>query len=108
MLLERLSKHCLQCWEVHKVFTPNALDEALGLPSEKAAKVALRTQQIIADESGVTNTVDPLAGSYTIEAMTEELVNGSMGLIEVIGEKGGMLNCIEAVSYTHLTLPTKA
>ena len=73
----------------------NALDEALGLPSEKAAKVALRTQQIIADESGVTNTVDPLAGSYTIEAMTEELVNGSMGLIEVIGEKGGMLNCIE-------------
>ena len=73
----------------------NALDEALGLPSEKAAKVALRTQQIIADESGVTNTVDPLAGSYTIEAMTEELVNGSMGLIDEIGNKGGMLNCIE-------------
>ena len=73
----------------------NALDEALGLPSEKAAKVALRTQQIIADESGVTNTVDPLAGSYTIEAMTEELVNGSMGLIDEIGDKGGMLNCIE-------------
>ena len=104
----------------------NALDEALGLPSEKAAKVALRTQQIIADESGVTNTIDPLAGSYTIEAMTEELVNGSMGLIDEIGDKGGMLNCIEegwvqgqimdsaykyqqeAVSYTHLTLPTKA
>lgn len=73
----------------------NALDEALGLPSEKAAKVALRTQQIIADESGVTNTIDPLAGSYTIEAMTEELVNGSMGLIDEIGDKGGMLNCIE-------------
>ena len=73
----------------------NALDEALGLPSEKAAKVALRTQQIIADESGVTNTVDPLAGSYTIEAMTEELVNGSMGLIDEICDKGGMLNCIE-------------
>ena len=73
----------------------NALDEALGLPSEKAARVALRTQQIIADESGVTNTVDPLAGSYTIEAMTEELVNGSMGLIDEICDKGGMLNCIE-------------
>ena len=73
----------------------NALDEALGLPSEKAAKVALRTQQIIANESGVTNTVDPLAGSYTIEAMTEELVNGSMGLIDEICVKGGMLNCIE-------------
>tara|TARA_Y100000588_G_scaffold348564_1_gene398227 strand:+ start:972 stop:2594 length:1623 start_codon:yes stop_codon:yes gene_type:complete len=73
----------------------NALDEALGLPSEKAARVALRTQQIIADEAGVTNTVDPLAGSYTIEAMTEELVNGSMGLIDEIYDKGGMLNCIE-------------
>ena len=51
----------------------NALDEALGLPSEKAAKVALRTQQIIAEESGSPYTVDPLAGSYTIEKMTQEL-----------------------------------
>jgi len=73
----------------------NALDEALGLPSEKAARIALRTQQIIADESGTTNTIDPLAGSYTIEAMTEELVTGAIGLIDEIGDKGGMLNCIE-------------
>jgi len=73
----------------------NALDEALGLPSEKAARIALRTQQIIADESGTTNTIDPLAGSYTIEAMTEELVTGAIGLIDEISDKGGMLNCIE-------------
>ena len=73
----------------------NALDEALGLPSEKAAKVALRTQQIIAEESGVPYTVDPLAGSYTIEKMTQELYDNSMALIREIDDKGGMLECIE-------------
>jgi len=73
----------------------NALDEALGLPSEKAAKVALRTQQIIAEESGIPYTVDPLAGSYTIEKMTQELYDNSMALIEEIDSKGGMLECIE-------------
>lgn len=73
----------------------NALDEALGLPSEKAAKVALRTQQIIAEESGIPNTVDPLAGSFTIEKMTQELYDNSMALIEEIDAKGGMLECIE-------------
>ena len=73
----------------------NALDEALGLPSEKAAKVALRTQQIIAEESGVPYTVDPLAGSYTIEKMTQELFDSSMALIKEIDYKGGMLECIE-------------
>ncbi len=73
----------------------NALDEALGLPSEKAAKVALRTQQIIAEESGVPYTVDPLAGSYTIEKMTHELFDSSMALIKEIDDKGGMLECIE-------------
>ena len=73
----------------------NALDEALGLPSEKAAKVALRTQQIIAEESGIPYTVDPLAGSYTIEKMTQDLYDGSMALITEIDDKGGMLECIE-------------
>jgi methylmalonyl-CoA mutase N-terminal domain/subunit len=73
----------------------NALDEALGLPSEKAAIVALRTQQIIAEESGIPNTVDPLAGSYTIEKMTQELCDKTNSLIEEIDAKGGMLNCIE-------------
>ena len=73
----------------------NALDEALGLPSEKAAKVALRTQQIIAEESGIPYTVDPLAGSYTIEKMTQNLYDSSMALITEIDDKGGMLECIE-------------
>ena len=73
----------------------NALDEALGLPSEKAARVALRTQQIIAEEAGIPNTIDPLAGSYTIETMTQELIDKSESLIEDIDSKGGMLACIE-------------
>jgi len=73
----------------------NAMDEALGLPSEKAAKVALRTQQIIGEESGIPFTVDPLAGSYTIESMTDELSTKSMELIDIIDTKGGMLKCIE-------------
>jgi methylmalonyl-CoA mutase N-terminal domain/subunit len=73
----------------------NALDEALGLPSEKAARVALRTQQIIAEESGIPNTIDPLAGSYTIETMTQELVAKAESLIGDIDSKGGMLSCIK-------------
>ena len=73
----------------------NSMDEALGLPSEKAAKVALRTQQIIAEESGIPFTIDPLAGSYTIESMTEELVSNTMEIIERIDTNGGMLQCIE-------------
>ena len=73
----------------------NALDEALGLPSEKAARVALRTQQIIAEEAGIPNTIDPLAGSYTIETMTQELVAKAESLIGDIDSKGGMLACIE-------------
>ncbi len=73
----------------------NAMDEALGLPSEKAAKVALRTQQIIAEESGIPNTVDPLAGSYTIEKMTQELCDKTDSLIEEIDTNGGILNCFE-------------
>ena len=73
----------------------NALDEALGLPSEKAARVALRTQQIIAEESGIPNTIDPLAGSYTIENMTQKLVAKAESLIGDIDSKGGMLACIE-------------
>ncbi len=73
----------------------NALAEALGLPSEKAARAALRTQQIIAEESGIPNTIDPLAGSYTIETMTQELVDKAESLIGDIDSKGGMLACIE-------------
>ena len=73
----------------------NALDEALGLPSEKAAQLALRTQQIIAHETGVANMVDPLAGSWTVEARTDELAAEAKALIARIDGMGGMLPAIE-------------
>ena len=62
----------------------DSMDEALALPSKKAVQIALRTQQVIAHESGVANVIDPLGGSYYLEWLTEDM----------------------AVSYTHLTLPT--
>ena len=74
----------------------NSLDEALGLPSEKAARLALRTQQIIAHESGVVNTIDPLAGSWTIEKMTADMCREAEEIIEKINERGGMLKAIES------------
>ena len=70
------------------------MDEALALPTEKAALIALRTQQIIAHESGVTNTVDPLAGSYFIEALTNETERQAMDYITQVRELGGVLECI--------------
>jgi methylmalonyl-CoA mutase N-terminal domain/subunit len=73
----------------------NALDEALALPTEKAALIALRTQQIIASESGVANTVDPLGGSYFIEALTDEMEQAAMAYLERIESLGGVLACIQ-------------
>ncbi len=73
----------------------NSLDEALGLPTEHAARIALRTQQVIAHESGVANTVDPLAGSYAIEEMTTQLEKMAVEYIEKIDAMGGMLRAIE-------------
>ncbi|HEX3269038.1 MAG TPA: methylmalonyl-CoA mutase family protein, partial [Ktedonobacterales bacterium] len=72
----------------------NSLDEALALPTEKAALTALRTQQVIAHESGVTNTVDPLAGSFFVEALTDETERQAVAYIEQIRELGGVLECI--------------
>jgi methylmalonyl-CoA mutase, N-terminal domain len=72
----------------------NSLDEALALPTEKAALIALRTQQIIAEESGVTNTVDPLAGSFFVEALTDETERQALAYINQIHELGGVLACI--------------
>ncbi len=74
----------------------NSLDEALGLPSESAAHTALRTQQILACESGVINTPDPTGGSYTIEAMTDEIESEAQTYIQKIDKMGGMLRAIEA------------
>jgi methylmalonyl-CoA mutase N-terminal domain/subunit len=73
----------------------NSLDEAWALPTEFAATVALRTQQIIAHESGVTNTADPLGGSYFVETLTNEVERGAWDYIEKIDALGGMVNAIE-------------
>ena len=73
----------------------NSMDEAMALPSEKAVRIALRTQQIIAHESGVTNTVDPLGGSYVIEALTNRMEQGCLDYFARIDALGGMLNAIE-------------
>lgn len=73
----------------------NAMDEALALPTEASALLALRTQQAIAYESGVADTVDPLGGSYAIEALTDEIERGAMDYIEKIDAMGGMLRAIE-------------
>jgi methylmalonyl-CoA mutase, N-terminal domain len=74
----------------------NSLDEALALPTEDAALIALRTQQIIAHETGVANTIDPLGGSYAIEHLTDEIERGAAAYIEKIDRMGGMLRAIEA------------
>jgi methylmalonyl-CoA mutase N-terminal domain/subunit len=73
----------------------NSMDEALWLPTEKAVRVALRTQQIIAHESGVADSVDPLAGSYLIEYLTDEIEKGAQEYIAKIDEMGGALQSIE-------------
>jgi len=73
----------------------NSMDETLALPTEEAVMVALRTQQIIAEETGVTNTADPLGGSYAIEALTDRMEREAMEYIRRIDEMGGMLRAIE-------------
>ena len=73
----------------------NALDEALALPTEQAALLALRTQQIIAEESGVANTVDPVAGSYALEKLTSEIEAAAQDYISKIDAMGGVLRAIE-------------
>ena len=94
--LVRVALQCLAavlggCQSLHA----NALDEALALPTEQAALLALRTQQIIANETGVVNTVDPVAGSYAIEKLTNEIESGAQEYISKIDAMGGMLRAIE-------------
>jgi methylmalonyl-CoA mutase N-terminal domain/subunit len=74
----------------------NGFDEALGLPTARAARVALRTQQIVAHESGVVDTVDPLAGSYFVEALTDEVEAAAWAYIDKIDGMGGAVAAIEA------------
>src|SRR5262249_14001477 len=73
----------------------NSFDEALALPTEEAARIALRTQQIIAYESGAPQTIDPLAGSYHIESLTNEIEKRARVYLEKIDALGGMLKAIE-------------
>jgi methylmalonyl-CoA mutase, N-terminal domain len=73
----------------------NSMDETLALPSEKAALIALRTQQIIAHETGVTNTIDPLAGSYFVEALTDKIEADAENYLDEIERRGGVVKCIE-------------
>ncbi|MHB8337902.1 MAG: acyl-CoA mutase large subunit family protein [Ignavibacteriaceae bacterium] len=74
----------------------NSMDETLALPSEKAVKIALRTQQIIAYETGVINTVDPLAGSYFIESLTSKMEKQAIAIFDQIDSLGGVIPAIEA------------
>ena len=73
----------------------NSMDETLALPSEQAVLVALRTQQIIAEETGVTNIIDPLGGSYAVEALTDRLEKEAFAYIDRIDELGGIIRAIE-------------
>ncbi len=92
----RVALQCLAavlggCQSLHA----NALDEALALPTEQAALLALRTQQIIAHESGVVNTTDPVAGSFAIEKLTNEIESAAQDYISKIDAMGGMLHAVE-------------
>jgi methylmalonyl-CoA mutase, N-terminal domain len=73
----------------------NSMDETYALPTEEAVSIALRTQQIIAEESGVANTIDPLAGSYLVEWMTNQLEKEALSYIQRIDEMGGMVSAVE-------------
>jgi methylmalonyl-CoA mutase N-terminal domain/subunit len=73
----------------------NSYDEALALPTESAVQLALRTQQVIAHETGVTNTIDPLGGSYFVEALTDRMEEAAYGYFRKIDELGGMIEAIK-------------
>jgi len=74
----------------------NSLDEAFSLPTQNSVRLALRTQQLISEESGVTNTIDPLAGSYAVEALTNQIEEGARAYLKKVEEMGGMIPAIES------------
>src|SRR5690606_7699761 len=74
----------------------NGFDEALALPTEEAATLALRTQQILSEETGVAETADPLGGSYFVESLTDELEQRAWALIAEVEERGGAVEAIES------------
>ena len=73
----------------------NSMDEALSLPTQEAVQIALRTQQILAEESGVANSIDPLGGSYLVEELTDEIETRARAYLEEIDRQGGALAAIE-------------
>ena len=79
----------------------NGFDEALGLPTERAAKIALRTQQIVGYESGIADTVDPLAGSWFVESLTDEVEEAAWEYLRRIDDMGGAVAAIEAQYMQH-------
>jgi methylmalonyl-CoA mutase N-terminal domain/subunit len=89
--VQALSAVCGGAQSIHT----NAFDEALALPTERSAKIALRTQQILADEAGGTDTADPFGGAYFIEALTRELEEQAGELIERVDELGGAVEAVE-------------
>jgi len=85
----------------------NSLDEVLSIPTEEAATIALRTQQIIAEESGVANSIDPLGGSYLVESLTNRMEEEAFEIIRKIDDMGGMLAAIEQ-NYPQLEIADAA
>jgi methylmalonyl-CoA mutase N-terminal domain/subunit len=79
----------------------NSMDETLALPSEHAVTLALRTQQVLAHETGVTNTVDPLGGSYLVETLTKKMQEGAQAYFERIEQRGGMIPALESGFFRH-------
>jgi methylmalonyl-CoA mutase N-terminal domain/subunit len=76
--------------------TINAYDEALGIPTEEAVTLSLRTSQILAEETGVTKVTDPLGGSFYVERLTTDIEEAALALIDEIDERGGLIECIES------------
>jgi methylmalonyl-CoA mutase, N-terminal domain len=89
--VQALSAVCGGAQSIHS----NSFDEALALPTQRSARIALRTQQILAHEAGATDTADPFGGSYFIEALTDELEQRALELIEHVEELGGSVEAIE-------------
>ena len=86
----------------------NSMDEVLALPSEKSVEIALRTQQVLAYETNVTNVVDPLGGSYYVEALTEEMEREAESYFAQIAEYGGVIEAIEPGFFQHARSPRRA
>src|SRR5688500_19532448 len=89
--IQALSAVCGGAQSLHT----NGFDEALALPTERSARIALRTQQILAHEGGATDTADPLGGAFFIEALTDELEARARELIEVVDDRGGAVAAVE-------------